>query len=122
MDLKKLRKAFNTQKYDAANRGISFDFKSFDEWLNWWENTGHLPERGPYKGQYVMARYGDTGPYEIGNIQCITSSQNHLDRNIGNTWNKGRKHPTVVCPHCSKKGGRNVMNQWHFDSCRDKLA
>lgn len=28
---------------------------------------------------------------------------------------------TVVCPHCNKSGGVNVMKRWHFDKCKLKL-
>ena len=36
-------------------------------------------------------------------------------------WNAGIKTgplPVVVCPHCSKLGGRALMTRWHFDNCR----
>lgn len=33
-----------------------------------------------------------------------------------------KREPTkqVVCPHCGKIGGENVMQQWHFDNCKQK--
>jgi len=30
------------------------------------------------------------------------------------------KHNKVICPHCGKEGGDNVMKRWHFDNCRSK--
>lgn len=33
---------------------------------------------------------------------------------------KGRPSPKrdVVCPHCQKQGGENIMKRWHFDNCK----
>lgn len=33
---------------------------------------------------------------------------------------KGRLSPKreVVCPHCQKRGGENIMKRWHFDNCK----
>lgn len=28
--------------------------------------------------------------------------------------------PTVVCPHCGKSGGINIMGRWHFENCKEK--
>jgi hypothetical protein len=30
----------------------------------------------------------------------------------------GKKHPTIVCPHCNKSGAQNGMKRWHFNNCR----
>jgi hypothetical protein len=56
-------------------RGVEFNL-TFEEWFTWWQQTGHYHERGRGKGKYVMARYGDTGPYELGNIYCCTHGEN----------------------------------------------
>lgn len=32
----------------------------------------------------------------------------------------GIKWHLVVCPHCGKEGGVNIMHRWHFDNCRSK--
>jgi hypothetical protein len=31
---------------------------------------------------------------------------------------RGQKREIVICPHCNKSGGSNVMKRWHFDECR----
>ena len=41
---------------------------------------------GDKKGQYVMARFNDTGPYALDNIKCITAEENHIEANKGNTY------------------------------------
>lgn len=75
----KLRGAYRRQSKDAASRGIDF-LLSFQEWLRIWEESGHLDERGCRKGQYVMARYGDKGSYEVGNVRIITVEENIAER------------------------------------------
>jgi hypothetical protein len=38
-------------------------------------------------------------------------------------WSIGRVsliYTTVVCPHCNKSGGINVMKRWHLDRCKFK--
>src|SRR5215472_6042820 len=61
------RYAFVVQRADAKRRGIAFSF-TFEEWLAVWQQSGKWAERGHRKGQYVMARFGDIGPYAIGNV------------------------------------------------------
>jgi hypothetical protein len=31
----------------------------------------------------------------------------------------GRKHDTVICPHCGKVGGMTAMPRWHFNNCKE---
>jgi hypothetical protein len=31
---------------------------------------------------------------------------------------KGKKKKKVICPHCHKEGGSNIMKRWHFDNCK----
>lgn len=72
---KKDRARYDAQKANARTRGIKFDL-TYKQWWDWWQETGHYHERGPFRGQYVMGRYGDTGPYELGNIYCCTNTEN----------------------------------------------
>jgi len=79
------RKKYKNQMRDAITRNIDFKL-TFDEWWAWWQATGHYHERGTHHGQYVMSRYGDTGPYELNNIFCQTAVMNSKEK-------KGRKNP-----------------------------
>lgn len=75
---KRQRRLFCNQKSGARERGIPFEM-TFREWKGWWiENLGPcwMEKRGAGRGKYVMARYGDKGPYRLGNVKCITSSEN----------------------------------------------
>ena len=49
----------------AKQRGIDWNL-NYDEWINWWGED--ISKRGKGKGKLCMARYGDEGPYELGNI------------------------------------------------------
>jgi hypothetical protein len=68
-------KAYTNQRYQALRRGIAFQLE-FKQWLSIWKASGHLPNRGKQKGQYVMARHGDCGPYANGNVKIVTINQN----------------------------------------------
>lgn len=91
------RQKYYFHKRAAELRGIEFLF-TFDEWLTTWEQSGHLHERGCRKGQYVMARLGDRGPYAVGNVKIITCQQNNRETDkakLGHPRNKffaGFKH------------------------------
>ena len=74
-------KAFKGQRQRAGTRGIQFLFTR-EEWIRWWEvhlGPDWMQKRGCRKGQYVMARDGDEGPYASWNVRCITVEQNHKE-------------------------------------------
>lgn len=67
------RGKFSTHRCNAAKRSIPFKL-TYEEWLLVWGDK--LPLRGPRRGQLVMSRKDDRGPYKIGNVEIVTSSQN----------------------------------------------
>jgi predicted DNA-binding transcriptional regulator AlpA len=73
------RRQFNNHRSGAKARGIPF-LLTYEEWLAIWQASGHIKERGPYKGQYVMARFDDRGPYAADNVKIITNSENAAER------------------------------------------
>lgn len=77
-----LRKAFSMQKIKAKHRGIEF-LMTFEEWYKIWLDSGHISERGNKKGQYVMARFGDQGPYAVGNVRIVPVAINQNEAHIG---------------------------------------
>lgn len=79
--MKKWRKQYFEQKYNARGRGILFVL-TFNDWLTIWQESGHLHERGKGRGQYVMARYLDLGPYSIPNVRIITCGENLAEAQI----------------------------------------
>src|SRR5258706_1578724 len=69
------RKKYRDHKADAKRRGIQF-LLSFDGWMKIWLDSGHWNKRGRGRGKYHMARFGDKGPYAIGNVKIITHEEN----------------------------------------------
>lgn len=35
--------------------------------------------------------------------------------------NPNKNMPKIICPHCGKMGGRNLMKRWHFDKCKSSI-
>lgn len=73
--LARYRSMWCDQRCRARNRGITFQL-SFKQWFSIWQNSGRLHRRGKQNGQYVMARFGDRGPYATGNVKIVTINQN----------------------------------------------
>lgn len=67
--------AYKKHKDRALSRGIPFEME-FWEWLQVWEESGHFHERGTRKGQWVMARFRDQGPYRVGNVRIVRAETN----------------------------------------------
>lgn len=111
--MKKYKEMYSDQKYNASRtRGIQF-LLTFAEWLKIWIDSGHLENRGNKKGQYVMARFGDIGPYAVDNVRIILCSDNVKEtyqnpggeilrakrkiNGIGNQNKKGKKESAEAC-------------------------
>lgn len=71
---------FYYQRAAAKNRGIAWEF-TFPEWWGVWERSGKWTRRGrrASAGDYVMARFGDTGPYNAQNVEIAPALQNAKD-------------------------------------------
>lgn len=83
---RKLKQAFRKHRDGSIRRGIEFNF-NYESWVRWWEdNLGPdwFNQRGPKRGQYVMARKRDSG-YTEENVECITAGQNHSDASKNGT-------------------------------------
>ncbi len=105
MNYQKALRAFRTQKWDANRRGILF-LLTLKEWITWWEaqlGPNWQDKRGHLKGQFVMSRPGDVGPYSLRNIRCIQSGENVSEAHKGKqksevhkqrigAGRKGKKH------------------------------
>lgn len=70
--------AFVVQRRGAHVRGIAWEF-TLPSWWRVWQASGKWSERGCGRGQYVMARHGDIGPYSPNNVYIATVEQNALD-------------------------------------------
>ena len=72
------QKKYTDQKSKAKHRGIEFNL-TFEEWWNIWQQSGKWDQRGIGKGQYVMSRIADKGPYEVGNVKIQTAADNNQE-------------------------------------------
>lgn len=80
----KFRQGYTRSKADAKRRGIPFLF-TFEEWKQWWIDTGRWAMRGRKAGCYQMCRYNDIGPYALGNVYCDTIEANSKLPHAGTT-------------------------------------
>ena len=138
-----LRFMYVGQRRGAAHRGIEF-LLTFEEWLQIWENSGHLAERGARKGCYVMARFGDKGPYAVGNVKIILHEENSRERRmsekgkakirkanaaagvlfaVGSTLNRGRVHSAESRVNFSKGqiGNTNRRGKPASQAAKEKM-
>lgn len=79
------KSAYLRHKGHAKKRGVQF-LMTFEEWWDIWQTSGRWEQRGHFRGQYVMARYGDAGPYVVGNVRICTCSENLAERNRLNPY------------------------------------
>ena len=59
----------------AKGRNIPFDL-TFEEWWSIWQDSGKWEQRGRKRGQYVMSRFNDIGPYAKDNVEIKTQEDN----------------------------------------------
>ena len=63
--------AYHNHRIRAKRRGIPF-LLTYVEWMEIWMDSGKWHRKGHCRGQYCMARYGDKGGYEVGNVRiCL---------------------------------------------------
>jgi hypothetical protein len=72
---------YQNARYHAIHvRNIDWQF-TYDTLEAWWGED--ITKRGPYKGQLVMARNGDVGPYHPDNVRKATCTENCSEANKG---------------------------------------
>ena len=71
-----LYRRFKEQQHRANQRGIPWRL-TYWEWLQIWQDSGHLHERGRRGGEWVMGRRGDAGAYEAGNVSIVRVETNN---------------------------------------------
>ena len=107
------RKAYQDQKATAKKRGIEFLFE-FDQWKNWWIDSGKWELRGRKVGCYQMCRYKDSGPYADWNVYCGTITQNRKEYSIG------RPLPDSVKEKVSKTMSGRKLSKTHIENITGK--
>jgi hypothetical protein len=66
---------FRAIRNSARRRGIDF-LLSFEEWQSIWKRSRRAHKRGRHLDEYCMARFGDKGPYAVGNVRIIKHKRN----------------------------------------------
>lgn len=107
---------YNDQKDNAKRRGIPF-LLTFEQWLQIWKDSGHLDQRGRKRDEYCMARYGDIGAYEVGNVHIILSSQN-----MSETVPYIRTEEWKQDLSNRMKGKQYFLGQKHSEETRQKIS
>jgi hypothetical protein len=82
---------YRAHRQNAKARGIVFRL-TFEQWAAIWKASGKWKRRGSLRGTYCMARYGDQGAYEVGNVAIIRNEENRSERN-SNYPMRGQDNP-----------------------------
>ncbi len=101
----------------AKQRGIPF-LLTFEQWCQIWDESGLFDKRGPLKNQYVMARFGDRGSYEEGNVKIILSGENVREARIGKKMSKEQKFKLSL----ALRGNQNRTGRRHSEESRRKMS
>ena len=72
---KDMYRRFLQHRQRAKRQGIGFHM-DFPQWVQAWGEK--LTERGSRRGQFVMCRNGDAGPYKADNV-TIRTTQSNID-------------------------------------------
>jgi hypothetical protein len=109
---------FKGHKYNCRNKkdrnGDKVEMRlTFDEWLKIWLDSGHWHERG--RAGYVMARNGDVGHYEVGNVRIITSAENISMANTGRIVGETQRE-------ASRANGRRNKGKAKSEETRRKMS
>ena len=100
------------QKWRAKSRGIAWEI-SFEEWWAIWDASGKYHLRGGAAHNYVMARFGDKGPYHKDNVRICLASENNKESVINRGHVVGGK-PRPKANGCTFGYGKG------FCVCKDK--
>jgi len=92
--MKGARRKFIDHRHRAARRGIEWHL-TFEEWCEIWRKSGQWENRGVRRGQYVMARNWDAGPYAAWNVDIQLSAENVR---TGMIWKRSRRVKTEWQP------------------------
>lgn len=120
----KYRVAFDKQKYNAKQRGISFKL-TFAEWKDFWGSD--IDRRGSGACDLQMQRFADQGAYELGNIRKGTPRQNALTRCAINANRRSEqaaaRHQSAIDAMLSEPSPppSDIHTEWDFKG-RHKLG
>ena len=111
MDKEQALIKYKQHRNNANKRKIPFEI-SFEDWYNIWLNSGQWTNRGKKKGQYVMCRNNDQGPYSKNNVY-IDKTENNIS--LGS---KGR----IVTPDHLEKNRQAQLGKKRSPETKKKLS
>ena len=111
------RKRYMQHKMNAKNYGTPWKI-NYVQWRRIWSESGKWNKRGPHRGQYVMARFGDKGPYAPWNVKIITCGKNSIEAWLGRNHSIKSKTKMSV----SQIGNTNPLGCIRSPETRAKLS
>lgn len=107
-----LYRRFTEQRERARQRGIGWELPYW-QWLQIWQDSGHLDERGRRKGEWQMARFGDKGPYSLDNVKIVRAETNAAEAKETQKRKLGARAPAraydaasePLSPNAGRSGG-----------------
>jgi len=100
----------------AKGRNIPFEL-TFIEWWNIWQKSGKWEQRGRKRGQYVMSRFNDIGPYAINNVEIKTQEDNFREGVTGNKNRLGHVTPDST----KEKIRQSKLGKKHTPETKEKI-
>jgi hypothetical protein len=85
------KRAYLAQASGARSRHIEFKL-TFAQWWEIWKD--HYAQRGVLAGQLLMARTGDSGAYEVGNVRIATVKENAQEAALARLAKDGKARRT----------------------------
>jgi hypothetical protein len=80
-DLRGHWQRFYEQRQAAKQRGVPWEL-TFRSWLEIWQASGHLHQRGRCKGSYQMCRLQDLAGYASSNVEIRPMEENAAEGQI----------------------------------------
>ena len=101
---------------------------TFMQYLDLMQESGLRPNLvGLRKGQYHLARIGDSGAYTLGNCRFIPQEANQAERKEGYQQEPSfrklasdiaKKRQRTCCAHCGKSVTPGMLARWHGEKCK----
>ncbi|MEK9695791.1 MAG: NUMOD3 domain-containing DNA-binding protein [Candidatus Poseidoniales archaeon] len=85
-----------------------------------WDDTSCFYDEGGYGGFWTGKNLSDEHKKKCSEAlkgkKLGPQSEEHKKKR--SEAMKDKPKPKIMCPHCGKKGGINMMHRWHFENCK----
>lgn len=103
---------------------------SIGEYLDLISASGLRPDMiGLRRGEYSIARFNDSGAYDLGNCKFLLIEDNVSERKEGYQKNPefrakmsliGKARKRIACDHCGRLATKQMLLRWHGNKCKTK--